>query len=398
MDHLLTEKPKPTSNSAHKKALKKRMTIMVITVVIIIGSVLGIHALEKFIIGKMVAKFVSRTVFISASRSKTETWTPMLSAVGSLVAVNGVEVSPEQPGMITEILFNSGEIVAAGQPLIKLDTSTDQEDLKNFEAQLSLAQLKYNQQASLFKSRSTSEISLDEARAQLQQANAAKARTQVIINQKTIKAPFAGKIGIRKANLGQYVSPGNSLVTLQSMNPLYVQFSLPEQNIRHLFVGQPIEVKIDNFPGETFKGKISALDAEVNVKTRNLLIEATLPNDSMKLYPGMFANINVLLPEQKNVVTVPETAVTFSLFGDSIFVIEAAGKDKDGKQILKAKERYISTGERKNNRIAIKTNLKAGEVVVTSGQLKLTDDTEVIINNSVKLPSMSPEAVKKDRS
>lgn len=387
-----------TANSAYKKTLKKRMRIMLIAVFTLLGIVFGIHALEKMIMGKMMAKFMPKTVTISAAKAKSETWTPTISAVGSLVAVNGVEVSPEQAGMITEILFKSGEMVTADQPLIKLDDSTDQQDLKNLEAQLALAQLKYDQQSSLFKSKSTSEINLDEARARLQQAKASTDKAQVIINQKTIKAPFAGKIGIRKANLGQYVSPGNSLVTLQSMNPLYVQFSLPEQNLKHLSVGQPLELRIDNFPGEIFKGKINALDAEVNPQTRNILVEGLLPNDHLKLYPGMFANVNVLLPTQKNVVTVPETAVTFSLFGDSIFVIKEKGKDEEGKPILKAEERYVSTGDRKNDRIAIQKNLKPGETVVTSGQLKLTDDTAVTINNSVKLPSMSSEEVRKDRS
>lgn len=381
-----------------KKYFTRPMRVMLISVSILLALVFGIHAAEKVLMGVMIAKFMPKTVTISASPAKSENWIPKINAIGSLVAVNGVDVSPEQPGMVTEILFQSGQMVKAGQPLIKLNDSTDQQDLKSFQAQLALAQVKYNQQMSLFQTQATSEVNLDEARAQLEQLKAATARTEVIISQKTIKAPFAGKVGIRKTNLGQYVSPGNGLVALQSLNPLYAHFSLPEQYIHDLYVGQPIAIKVDNFPGEIFTGKISALDAEVDVETRNILIEAIVPNNDMKLYPGMFANLQVILPEQKNVVTVPETAVTFSLFGDSIFVVKQSGKDEDGKPILITEERYVTTGERQNNRVAILKNLKAGELVVTSGQLKLTEGTAVTINNSVKLPSMSPEAVQQDRT
>jgi membrane fusion protein (multidrug efflux system) len=381
-----------------KRSIKKPMTVMLLIVVILLALVFGIHTFEKIFVGKMIAKFLPTTVTISTTTAQSENWTPRLNAVGSLIAVNGVEVSPEQSGMVTEILFKSGEMVSKNQPLIKLDDRTDQQDLLNLQAQLKLAQIKYDQQVSLFKSKSTSETSLDDARAQLQEAQAALAKTEVIIDQKTIKAPFAGRIGIRDVNLGQYVTPGNGLVSLQSMNPLYAQFSMPEQNLRHLYVGQDIELKIDNFPGKVFKGRITALDAEVNVQTRNILIEATLPNDDMKLYPGMFANIAVLLPEKENVVTVPTTAVSFSLYGDLIYVVKEEGKDADGKPILRAHERYVSTGDQQDDQIAITKGLKAGETVVTSGQLKLTNDTAVSVNNDVKLPNMSPEELKQNRS
>jgi len=378
--------------------LAKRMRIMLIIVLCVFGLVFSFDLARNLFMKHFFAHFALPAVTISSSKATLKTWTPTINAVGSVVAINGVEVSPEVAGMVTAIHFNSGQMVTAGQPLIQLDDRTDQQDLKNFTAQLTLTKLNYDRQANLIKTKSTSQSSLDEASAQLQEAQSNVTKTQVLISQKLITAPFSGKIGIRQVNIGQYVSPGTALVSLQSLDPLFVQFTLPQVHFKQLSMNQPIHLEVDNYPGKIFNGKITAIDSTVDVQTRNLLVEATVPNADLQLYPGMFANVEVMLPAQEKVITVPQTAVSFSLYGDSVFTITDDGKDKDGKAIYKVHRRYVTTGERRGNEISIEKGLKDGELIVTSGQLKLEDGVQVYIDNSVQLPGLAPETLKENRT
>ncbi|HVV69425.1 MAG TPA: efflux RND transporter periplasmic adaptor subunit [Gammaproteobacteria bacterium] len=373
-----------------------------IKMLIIVGCIFGLIFLfdivRDILMKRFFAHFALPTVTISTSIAKAEDWTPTISAVGTLVATSGVEVSPQVAGMVTAINFQSGQMVKQGDPLVQLDDRTDQQDLKNFNAQLTLAQVEYQRQVNLAKTNSTSKSSIDQAAATLQEAQAAVAKTQILIDQKLIKAPFSGKLGIRNVNIGQYVSPGTGLVNLQTMDPLLIQFSLPEQNLKYLYPGQLIDFSVDTYPEQKFRGQITATEASVNTQTRNILVEATVPNKDMRLYPGLFANIEVLLPTKQNLVTVPQTAVSYSLFGDSVFVVKQEGKDADGKPNLVVHLRYVTTGDRRGNEVAIIKNLKAGEEVVNSGQLKLDDGVKVQVNNSVQLPGLSPSELKQNRS
>ncbi len=387
-----------TTAPSPKPQLAKYMRRMIIILLIVFGTLLLFNVARHYFMQRFFAHFALPTVTISTTRATTDTWTPTIDAVGSVTAIDGVQVSPQVAGMITRIYFNSGQLVKKDDPLVQLDDRTDQQDLKNFKAQLDLAQISYDRQVSLVKTRSSSQASLDEATAQLQEAQAAYTKTQVLIDEKLIKAPFSGKIGIGNVNLGQYVSPGANLVNLQSLNPLHVQFSLPEQHFKSLYVNQPIQFSVDNYPGELFDGKITAIDAAINTDTRNILVEAVTPNDKLRLYPGMYANVHVLLPTQEHVVTVPQTAVSFSLFGDSVFVVTKSGEDKEGKPTYKAHRRYVLTGDRRGDQVAILKGIQASEEVVNSGQLKLEDGVDVMINNSVALPAMSPETLKQNRS
>lgn len=355
---------------------------MIIALVIVFGGIFGFDYARSYFMGKFFASFEPPPAVISATKAKSETWTPAIDAVGSLVAVNGVDVSAETSGMVVKIFFQSGDSVKKGQPLVQLDDRADQQDLKNFQAQLALAKINYDRSQKLYKQKAVSEAQRDTDKAKMQEAVASVAKTEVLISEKLIKAPFAGKIGIREINLGQYVSPGSSVVTLQLLNPLYVQFYLPQQDYKDLYVNQPIELTVDAYPDKKFKGKITAINAKVDTNTRNILIQASLPNDGNLLVPGMFANTKVLLPKQDNVITVPQTAISFSLYGDSIYVINQDGKDKKGKPILKVKREYIKVGDRRAGQVAILSGIKAGDEIVTSGQLKLQDGMRVEINNS----------------
>lgn len=362
--------------------MKKRMIIMLIGVAIVFGGVFGFDYVRSYFMGKFFANFQPPPAVINATKATEETWQPSLLAVGSLVAVKGVEVTTQVPGQVTDIYFHSGDHVEKGQPLLQLDARTDIQDLKNYQAQLTLAQLNYNRSAELYQKKAVSKSDLDTNQAQLEEAKALVQKTEVLIDEKKIEAPFAGKIGIRQVNIGQYLTAGTDIVSLQALNPLYVQFYLPEQELSKAKVGQDVTVTVDAFPGEKFAGTVTAIDSKVDTGTRNILIQATIPNDQKQLLPGMFVTVNVLLPVQKNVVTVPQTAISYSLYGDSVYVIKQDGTDKDGKPILKAYREYIKIGERRDNEVAIESGIKAGQEIVTSGQLKLQDGMRVQISKT----------------
>lgn len=373
-----------------KSPLAKRMIIMLIILGSLFALIFAYNILRAILMAHFFEQFKSPTLTISSAKATSKTWQPMINAVGTLVAVNGVDVTSQVSGQVVSIFFESGQFVKAGQPLIKLDDRTDQQDLKNFEASLKLSQINYQRQVDLLKTKSTAQSSVDQASAQLQEDQAQAQKTLILIDQKLIKAPFDGKIGIRQVNLGQYISPGTALVNLQSLNPLYAQFSLPEKYFKSLYVDQPIQMTVITYGNELFTGKIRSIDSEINSQTRNLTIQAVIPNDQLHLYPGMSANINVLLPTRLNIVTVPQTAIDFSLYGDSVFILQNDGKDKDGSPVYVVHRRYVTTGERRDNEIEVTKGLKPGEEVVTSGQLKLDDGTHVKINNSVNITNLAP--------
>jgi len=371
----------------------KRMTITIIALVIVFGGIFSFNVFRTHLIKQFEKNYVPPPANVSATKATTQSWQPTLMAVGSLVAINGVNVSPEVSGIVMTIRFSSGQMVEKGQPLIQLDNSTDLEDLKNNKAALDLAKLDFTRKASLWRSGAISKSDYDQALATLRQSQAAVNKSLVAISKKNIRAPFSGKIGIRQVNIGQYVNPGDALVSLQSLNPLYVNFSLPEQYLKDIHLNQKISITVDAYTHEKFYGKITAINALVTEATRSIEIQATLPNPDLRLYPGSFADVLIYLPEKKSIVTVPQTAVTYSLYGNTVYVINKKGKDKKGKPILKAYQRYVTVGGMKNNLIVIEKGIKVGEVVVTSGQNKLRNGIVIVINNSVKLPTIKIETL-----
>ncbi len=365
-----------------KKRLKKRMIVMLVIVLILFGGLFAFNIIRGVMIKKFFANFQPPPVTISSAKVQSVAWQPFIEAVGSVVAVNGVDVTSEVAGLVVGISFQSGDEVKKGDLLVQLDDRTDHEDLKNFQAQLKLAQLDFGRQSQLLAKSATAQQNLDSARATLDQMKANVARTEVLIDQKAIKAPFDGKLGIRQVNLGQYISPGTQVVTLQNLDEVFVDFSLPESSIPKLYVGQPVQVKVDAYGAKLFDGKITAINSKVDSDTRNVLVRATFPNPDHQLLPGMFGNLQVLLPTKENVLTVPQTAITYNLYGNSIYVIEKT-TTKDGKTLLTAKLKYVTVGDRRLNQVAILKGVNAGDEIVTSGQLKLTDGAIVEINNSV---------------
>lgn len=363
----------------------KRMALIIVVILVIFGGTFGWDYVRSIFIKEYFSKFRPPPVTISTSIAKQQNWQPKLTAVGSLVAVNGVDVTSEVSGQILRIFFKSGQMVKTGKSLIQLDDSIDQQTLKNDQAQLTLNEVNYERQFKLYRRNATSKSALDAAKARLLQSKAAVTSDQVMIQKKNIKAPFSGKIGIDKRNIGEYVKPGQALVSLQALDPLFVDFTLPEQDLPLIQTGQMIHISIEAFPKKIFIGEITAINSKVDINTRSIEVRGVVPNESSKLYPGVFANVKVLLLKQDNVVTIPQTAVSYSLYGNSVYVISQKGVDKKGKPILIATQKFVKLGEREGTVIAVLEGVKTGDQVITSGQLKLHSGAQVLIDNKVKL-------------
>jgi membrane fusion protein (multidrug efflux system) len=321
-----------------------------------------------------------------------------LTSIGTLIASQGVDIASQVAGVVTEIPVESSMDVEQGTKLVQLDIAVELADLASAKATLEEADVAHARQVDLMQKKVTSEANLDTARAKRDTAAASVKRIEAVIAQKAIVAPFTGRVGIRKVEKGQYVAAGMALISLQALDPIRVDFPMPEQTIGKLRVGQTIQLTVDAYPGQVFRGEIQFLDARVAQETRTLLVRGLLRNQERKLLPGMFANVTVLAGEPRDVVTVPRTAVTFSLYGDSIYVAtpaptkqgEAQAATADSSQPLIAERRFVKTGEMREDRVAITSGVAAGEMVVTTGQLKLNPGASIHIDNSQPLVRPEP--------
>lgn len=371
----------------------KRFLIAAILLAVLIGGLAYFQLVFKpQAIKDFLAKQTPPPATITAEAARSQEWVERLPAIGTLIASQGVDIASQVSGIVTALGFESGEDVPKGDKLVQLDIAVELADLASAEATLREADVAYKRQTDLLRKSVTSEANVDTARAKRDTAEASVNRIKALIAYKSILAPFAGRLGIRKVELGQYVSPGLTLVTLQALDPIWVDFPIPEQNIGKLHVGQTIELDVDAFPGTVFKGKVASLDARVSQETRTLLVRGTLANPGRILLPGMFANVAVLAGEPATVVTLPRTAVTYSLYGDSVYVVKPEEKPEgaqaaapSAQAVFVVERRFVTTGQVHGDRVAISSGLKAGEQVVTSGQLKLKNGSRVKIDNSQEL-------------
>lgn len=375
----------------------KRFLIALIILAIFIGGLAYFQLVFKpQMIKEFLAKQAPPPATITAQAARSEEWVTKLPAIGTLIASQGVDVASQVAGIVTGIGFESDQDVPQGKKLVQLDVSVELADLASAEATQREADVAFKRVDDLLRRSVASEANVDTARAKRDTAAAAVNRIKALIAQKSIMAPFAGRLGIRKVELGQYVSPGLNLVTLQALDPIWVDFPMPEQNIGKLRRDQEIELSVDAFPGEVFKGEITSLDARVAQDTRTLLVRGSLPNPDRKLLPGMFADVSVLAGAPQNVVTVPRTAITYSLYGDSVYVVkpdekknepqkDAGASDGDKQEVFVVERRFVTTGQIREERVAITSGLAPGEQVVTTGQLKLKNGSRVVIDNSQEL-------------
>jgi RND family efflux transporter MFP subunit len=357
------------------------------------------------IIRGFIAKAAPPPTSVAVSRAEMASWVPGLTAIGSARAFQGIDVASQLAGVVAAIHIGSGQDVARGAPLFDLDTSVERADLKSNLAALTNTDVALKRQQMLMTGGNTAKANLDAALAARDQADAAVERVKATIAQKTLVAPFMGRLGIRKLDVGQFASAGTSLITLQQLDPIFVDFPIPEQSLGMLKSGQAVDVKVDAYPGTTFHGKIDLIDARIAAESRSVMVRALFANPDHRLLPGMFANVAVNAGSPYDVVVVPRTAVGFSLYGDSVFVVTpkpgaeaetqagSAQAAPSASKLFIATRRFVRTGDAKDGKVAILDGLTAGDLVVSEGQIKLQSGATVVIDADARLvpPAVRPK-------
>src|SRR6266496_1360261 len=374
---------------SNAKPRRKGIVIAIALLVTICVFAFGIKALQ---IGKMMSTPQTMPpTTVSSTSVKEEDWAPRLTAVGSVSAVQGAVVSAELAGVVSEITFENGGEAKKGEVLMKLDASQEEALLRSAEAEAQLAQTDLERSRDLAMKKVVSSAELDSAQSKFRRLNAVVDQVRSSIAKKTLIAPFDGQVGIRQVNVGQMINAGQQVVALTSLDPVYVDFALPEQHLSRLAKGLQVQVRADALPGREFKGKLTAINSMVDAVTRNVPLQATLENSDHALRPGMFAKVDVVLPVKEAVLVIPATAISYAPYGDSVFVIEKKKDPKSGKESQVLRQQFIRTGEARGDFVTVTNGLKAGEVVVSSGVFKLRNGMEVTVNNELApKPEISP--------
>ena len=363
-------------------------------IVSIVGIVVVIVALVGIKVGQIRAmieagkSFVPPPEAVTSAKVEAASWQSRRSAIGSLVAVHDVVLGAEFPGLIREVDFASGTSLKRGAVMVRLDTTNEEAQLASATADMELAKTALERARALRKGEANTPADLEAAEARAKQTKAIVANIQATITKKTIHAPFDGRVAMKQVERGQVVSPGTPLATLQSVDPIYAEFSLPQQALADLKIGQVATLRVDSFPGKTWQGAISTVNSEVDATTRNIRVRATFPNKEGVLRPGLFANVEVNASDRREVLTIPATAVVYAPYGDTVFVLDSA---KDAAQdsapaALVAQPRFVRLGERRGDFVAVVSGLKAGETVVSNGAFKLRKGARVVVNNSLAPP------------
>ncbi len=369
--------------------MKKRMTIMLIAVVLLVGGVIGFNIFKGIMIQRFMASAPVPPATVSTMKADFQEWQPQLTAVGTLRAVRGVDVTTEVAGLVRTINFKSGDEVKSGQVLTELNADSDLAQLHSLEASADLAATVYERDKAQFAAEVLSKADLDNAAADLKSKRAQVAQQAATLDKKTIRAPFSGKLGISTVNPGQYLNPGDKLVTLQAIDPILIDFYFPQQQLPQLAIGQQVAVTADAYGDTVFAGKISVINPKVDANTRNVQVEATVANAKRLLLPGMFATVKVNSGSEQRHLTLPQTAITYNPYGDTVFVVKRTeGKDekKDGKAqpALVAQQVFVTTGPTRGDQVSILSGIEAGTEVVSSGGSKLKNGTPLVINNSIQ--------------
>lgn len=357
-----------------------------------LGLVVVLAILKAYGVWTMIQGFKNMpkpVTTVSTMKLSLTEWQPELKAVGTLRAVNGVQLAIETAGVVEKVAFNSGEEIQANQILIQLDSSVERAQLESLNATLQLAEVNYARSKSQAKVKNVSQSQLDTDAAALRSARAQVEEQKALLLRKELRAPFAGKLGISNISTGQYLKAGDEVVSIQQLDPIYVDFYLPQQALAQLALQQNITLTIDSVPGKLFSGKITAIDALVDTETRNIRVQATVANPDHRLLPGMFANVAIAAGKAQHYLTVPQTAVVYNSFGDIVYVVDKVPA-KDGEaEKLTARQVFVTLGPGRGDQVAILKGLKEGAEIITSGQLKLKNGAEVVINNTVQ-PSNNP--------
>ncbi len=366
--------------------MKKRILLALAGLTALVGILGGIKGLQ---IDRMIAhgkQMLPPSEAVTTAVAILQTWESLLPAVGSLAAVQGVTVTAELTGKVVQIAFTPGSRVKAGDMLVKQDTSSEEAQLRSAEAAAALAKLNVERLGKLLAERTIAQSQYDSAEAGYKQAVAQADNIRASIAKKTIRAPFDGRLGIRLVNLGQVLNEGEAIVSLQSLDPIFVNFALPQQQLSSIKAGLAIRVTTDALPGEIIQGKITAINPQVDAATRNIRVQATVANADERLRPGMYVSVAVVLPDRKEVLAIPATAVLYAPYSDSVFIVEDPPKPNPGKPVKVVRQQFAQLGEKHGDFVAVQSGLKEGETVVSTGVFKLRNGQTVTVDNS-----LSPE-------
>ncbi len=366
------------------RSVTKRMIIMLIAVGLVFGGVFGFQIFKNTMIKKFMSAMASPPQTVSAAAATTEEWQPQIEAVGSLRAVNGADLSFEVPGIIKELHFHSGDDISAGDILVTLRADDDIARLEALQATANLTEITYQRDQEQFKIKAVSQATLDTDAANVKNAKAQVAQQQAIVDKKTLRAPFAGHLGVRAVDIGQYINAGATVVTLQALDPIYADFFLPQQALTQIRLEQFVTVKVDTYPDQDFAGTITAINPKVDPATRNVQVRATLKNPVRQLLPGMYASVTIAAGDKRRYVTLPQTAVTYNPYGETVYVVDDKGNDSQGKPQLIARQIFVTAGPKRGDQVAILSGIEQGQSVVTAGQMKLRNGSPLIIDNKIR--------------
>jgi membrane fusion protein, multidrug efflux system len=382
----------------YKRApMTKRMVIMLIAVAVVFGGIFGFQAFKAYMIKKFMSAMSAPPQTVSATTARFSSWQPTIDSVGTLRAVNGADLSLEVSGVVDAISFNSGDDVKEGAVLLKLRSDDDVAKLDSLQATADLSELTYQRDLKQFKIQAVSQATLDTDVANLKNAKAQVAQQQAILDKKTLRAPFAGHLGIRAVDLGQYLGAGTTIVTLQALDPIYLDFFVPQQAIDQLQLGQSVAVRVDAFKDQTFAGEISAINPKIDTNTRNVQVRATLKNPDHKLLPGMYATVSIRSGAPQNYITLPQTAITYNPYGDTVYVVDGKAAAAGAKAQQVARQTFVTTGPTRGDQVAVLKGVNEGETIVTAGQIKLHNGSPVLIDNSISPSADAAPVVPLDR-
>jgi len=367
----------------------KRLVIMLAVTGLVLGAVFGFQAFKSVMIGKFLKTLANPPQTVSTMAAQSTEWRSQLETVGSLRAVNGANISGQISGIVSAVHFESGKDVKKGDLLLELMAADDIAHLEALKATATLARITLERDQTLVKTNAVSQQTVSTDEGNLKNAKALVAQQQALVDYKAIKAPFSGRLGIRQVDLGQYLAAGTAIVTLQQLDPIYVDFFVPQQALAQIKVDQKVTAKVDTFAGRTFDGKIMAINSQVDPATRNVQVRAILPNKDDLLLPGMYATIDIDTAAPQRFVTLPQTAITYNSYGNIVYLIDDKGKDAKGQPQLVARQTFVTTGATRGDQVAIIKGVKDGDTVVTTGQIKLHNGSPVIVNNTVQ-PSNDP--------
>lgn len=362
------------------KRFVTRLAIMLAIVGLFFGGLIGFKAFGKKKMNEFFDHMPIPPVAITSVEATVIEWPNQLEAVGTLMPVNGVAVTTQAAGLVQKLHFESGDRVEAGALLVTLDIATEQADLKNLEAQLQLAELDFKRLQRLYSLETVSRSELDQARARVDSARAEVQAQRARIEQKSIRAPFAGELGIRRINLGQYLNPGSEIVQLQAVDPIYVDFQLPERQLSRARPGLELSLTSDAYPDQTFTGEVLAVEPRVDSATRNFLVRGQLANPDLKLRPGAFADVSLRLSGERRTVAVPRTAISYNAYGNAVFIVQGGGADAHGDRVRQV---FVKTGEARGDLVEVVEGLDGGEKVATSALFRLHNDAAVTIHNDL---------------